>query len=81
MKIDLKEYINGREDLFTATSVLEMEQSLTDFLKWHKEQLTLSGVVLQSEQLVCEKCDDVGWITEISEGVRTQSLCNCPKAN
>jgi len=35
MNIDLKEYINGREDLFTANDVVEMEDALTKFLEWY----------------------------------------------
>ena len=39
MKIDLKEYISGREDLFTATNVVEMEECLTKFLEWHDKAI------------------------------------------
>jgi len=39
MKIDLKEYINGREDLFTANNVVEMEDALTKFLEWHLKDI------------------------------------------
>ena len=35
MELDLKKYISGREDLFTATNVVEMEEALTKFLEWH----------------------------------------------
>jgi hypothetical protein len=52
-----------------------------DLLEAVRKALRIHDVVGKSEQLVCKKCDDDGWITEISEGVRTQYLCNCPKAN
>jgi hypothetical protein len=45
------------------------------------EVLTIPDVVGRSEQLVCYKCDDDGWITETSsQGIRTHYLCDCPKA-
>ena len=39
MKIDLKEYISGREDLFTATNVAEMEECLTKFVEWYEKAI------------------------------------------
>ena len=42
MNIDLKEYISGREDLFTATNVVEMEECLTKFLEWHKAVISVT---------------------------------------
>tara|TARA_R110002167_G_scaffold91592_1_gene246436 strand:- start:348 stop:566 length:219 start_codon:yes stop_codon:yes gene_type:complete len=42
MNIDLKEYISGREDLFTATNVVEMEECLTKFLEWHKAAISVT---------------------------------------
>ena len=42
MKIDLKDYINGREDLFTANNVVEMEECLAKFLEWHEKAINYS---------------------------------------
>lgn len=53
MNIDLKEYINGREDLFTATNVVEMEECLTKFLEWHKAAISVTRCC---EELKCEGC-------------------------
>jgi len=36
MKIDLKDYISGRDDLFTATNVVEMEEALNKFVEWYE---------------------------------------------
>ena len=57
MELDLKKYISGREDLFTATNVVEMEEALTKFLEWHKTAINYTRCCKSDSELLSEhKC-------------------------
>jgi hypothetical protein len=53
-KLDLKDYINGRKDLFTANNVVQMEEALNNFLKWHNKVVNYTNLC---SDLVCERCE------------------------
>ena len=51
MKIDLKNFIEGNDNLFMLTNYKEAESILNDFINYYEsEKLKLCEVVLQSEQ-------------------------------
>jgi len=55
---------------------------LSDVLEEYKtELLNIHNVVGQSEQLVCDKCDEDGWIVRNEGDIISRRLCNCDKAN
>ena len=47
----------------------------------HKQVLDLFVVVVPKCTLVCEKCDEDGWIRENKGDIIESRLCNCSKAN
>ena len=55
MELDLKKYISGREDLFTATNVVEMEEALTKFLEWHKTAINYTRCCKSDSELLCDE--------------------------
>ena len=50
-------------------------------IEYYNEQLRLYNVVKQSELLVCDKCDEDGWIVRNEGDIISRKLCNCDKAN
>jgi hypothetical protein len=46
-----------------------------------EEILRLFSVVGRSEQLVCDLCNEDGWIVENKGDVIERRLCKCDKAN
>jgi hypothetical protein len=44
-------------------------------------QLTIPDVVGLSEQLVCDLCNEDGWIVENKGDVIERRLCKCDKSN
>ena len=55
MKIDLKDYIENNEDLWTMTNFKDAEKVLNNFLDWHKEAISYSQCCKSdSEQLFCD---------------------------
>jgi hypothetical protein len=53
MNIDLKDFIEGNNDLFTLCTYKEAESVLNKFLEWHKEAISVTRCC---EELVCERC-------------------------
>ena len=49
--------------------------------EYHSIQLMQTAVVGQSEQLVCDLCNEYGWITENKMDILEHRLCKCDKAN
>ena len=45
------------------------------------EHLNTPSVVGQSEQLVCDKCNEEGWITENKGDILEHKSCDCDKVN
>lgn len=45
------------------------------------QALSLGDVVGRSEQLVCDLCNEDGWITENKGDILEHRLCKCDKAN
>ena len=70
MNIDLKEYISGREDLFTATNVVEMEECLTKFLEWHKAVISVTRCCTEFADGKCKPMVNADW---------TYLRCECGK--
>jgi len=63
------------KNIIEATSMgkLEKESVLNELLNLH-------DVVGRSEQLVCGKCDEDGWIVRNEGDIISRRLCNCDKA-
>lgn len=52
-----------------------------DQLQEQVKKCSIPVVVGQSEQLVCDKCDEDGWIVRNEGDIISRRLCNCDKAN
>ena len=61
MELDLKKYISGREDLFIATNVVEMEEALTKFLEWHKAAINYTRCCTELNKLEIDEAFDKGY--------------------
>lgn len=49
--------------------------------EYHDAELKKLRVTDVSGELVCDLCDEDGWITENDNGILTHRLCKCDKAN
>jgi hypothetical protein len=47
MNIDLKDFIEGNDELFTLCTYKEAESVLNKFLEWHKEAISVKRCSLQ----------------------------------
>ena len=82
----LTELIDKRVDENVASydlGTLESYKYLIEMIaiEYYNEQLRLYNVVKQSELLVCDKCDEDGWIVRNEGDIISRKLCNCDKAN
>lgn len=70
------ELTNDKGDILTLKG-----QWYADFFKeYENKQLIIANVVGQSKQLVCDKCNEEGWITENKGDILEHRLCDCNKA-
>jgi hypothetical protein len=78
---NLKVWMSGRSTTGyqRALGMREFEK-LLDYVA-ELEQLRQPPVVGRSEQLVCDLCNEDGWIVEHKGDVIERRLCKCDKAN
>ena len=69
--MEQNQYFIGNDLLAKYNELLQKEK---------KEQLTLTDVVGQSEQLFCDLCSEDGWIVENKGDIIERKLCKCDKA-